>query len=195
MAEFHLDETLLTVLGEVVYARCAPDFRIVAASEGFSRLASHGREVIGRNLAEFIDLASVKAAAASGVETKLTLRSGGDLHTIVCRVRELETGCVLLGAKAMLSMSGALDGMTKIENQLVALNRKYQTKIAELERAKSQIDTLTGLLPICASCKKIRTEIGEWEEVEEYVGKRSEAEFSHGICPGCMKKLYPDFTG
>lgn len=193
MAEYLLDEILLVVLGEVVYARCAPDYRIDAASEGFNRLASQGREALGRNLAEFIDLPSVKAAAESGVETKLTVRSGGDLHTIVCRVREIDTGCVLIGAKAMLSMSGALDGMTKIENQLVALNRKYQAKIAELERANSRIDSLTGLLPICAGCKKIRTEAGEWEEVEVYVGKRSEAEFSHGICPGCMKRLYPEF--
>ena len=53
---------------------------------------------------------------------------------------------------------------------------------------------LEGILPICASCKKIRDDKGSWQYVEEYVRDRSEAEFSHGICPECKKKLYPEFT-
>jgi hypothetical protein len=54
--------------------------------------------------------------------------------------------------------------------------------------------SLTGFLPICASCKKIRDDKGYWEQVEVYIRDHSEAEFSHGICPECMKKLYPDET-
>lgn len=45
---------------------------------------------------------------------------------------------------------------------------------------------------ICASCKKIRDDKGYWEQVEVYIRDHSEAEFSHGLCPECMKKLYPD---
>jgi predicted Fe-S protein YdhL (DUF1289 family) len=56
----------------------------------------------------------------------------------------------------------------------------------------SKIKTLGGLLPICASCKKIRDDRGDWNQLEEYVQKHSEAEFSHSVCPGCAKKLYPD---
>ena len=51
---------------------------------------------------------------------------------------------------------------------------------------------LRGLLPICAHCKHIRDDDGYWHQVEAYVRDRSEAEFSHGICPKCMKELYPD---
>ncbi|EKD33843.1 MAG: hypothetical protein ACD_75C02577G0003 [uncultured bacterium] len=51
---------------------------------------------------------------------------------------------------------------------------------------------LEGFLPICASCKKIRDDAGNWQQMEEYIGDRSEAKFSHGICPSCAKKLYPD---
>ncbi|MDA3925037.1 MAG: hypothetical protein PF904_10105 [Kiritimatiellae bacterium] len=50
---------------------------------------------------------------------------------------------------------------------------------------------LEGVLPVCASCKKIRDDKGAWQQVEEYVRDRSDAEFSHGICPECAKKLYP----
>lgn len=60
-----------------------------------------------------------------------------------------------------------------------------------LEQALSQIRTLRGLLPICASCKKIRDDTGYWNQIETYIHAHSEATFSHGICPECMKKLYP----
>lgn len=53
---------------------------------------------------------------------------------------------------------------------------------------------LEGILPICASCKKIRDDKGAWNQIEEYVRDRSEAEFSHGICPECAEKLYPEFN-
>lgn len=54
--------------------------------------------------------------------------------------------------------------------------------------------TLSGMLPICASCKKIRDDKGYWNQIEAYITEHSEAKFSHGICPECMKKLYPGFV-
>ena len=62
----------------------------------------------------------------------------------------------------------------------------------KLERAQKEIKTLRGIVPICASCKKIRDDDGYWQQVEVYVREHSEAEFSHGICPDCLKKHYPD---
>jgi hypothetical protein len=66
--------------------------------------------------------------------------------------------------------------------------------IAELQEALANVRTLRGLVPICASCKKIRDDKGYWQQVEVYVRDHSEAEFSHGICPECTRKLYPDFA-
>jgi PAS domain S-box-containing protein len=63
--------------------------------------------------------------------------------------------------------------------------------ICELREALSKIRTLSGLLPICSSCKKIRNDEGYWEQIEIYISDRSEADFSHGMCPDCAKKLYP----
>ncbi len=60
-----------------------------------------------------------------------------------------------------------------------------------LERALGEIQQLRGILPICASCKKIRDEQGYWHQVEAYIRDHTEADFSHAICPDCMRKLYP----
>jgi len=65
--------------------------------------------------------------------------------------------------------------------------------ISELKKALSDIKTLSGLLPICASCKKIRDDKGYWNQIESYIQSHSGAEFSHGICPDCAKKLYPEY--
>lgn len=63
--------------------------------------------------------------------------------------------------------------------------------VEELTRAISSIKTLRGLLPICSYCKKIRNDKGYWEQIETYISKHSEAEFSHGLCPDCSAKYYP----
>jgi phosphoserine phosphatase RsbU/P len=61
----------------------------------------------------------------------------------------------------------------------------------DLQRALKEVKVLRGLIPICASCKKIRNDGGFWQQIEEYLGEHSEAEFSHGLCQPCIKKLYP----
>ena len=61
----------------------------------------------------------------------------------------------------------------------------------ELQRALKEVKVLRGLIPICASCKKVRNDGGLWQQLEEYLGEHSEAEFSHGLCQSCIKKLYP----
>ena len=64
--------------------------------------------------------------------------------------------------------------------------------VEELHDALVKVKTLSGLLPICASCKKIRDDKGNWDHIETYIGDHSEADFSHGICPECSRKLYPE---
>ena len=65
--------------------------------------------------------------------------------------------------------------------------------IIELQDALAEVRTLSGLLPICSGCKKIRDDQGYWNQIEDYISSRSKATFSHGICPECAKKLYPDY--
>ena len=63
---------------------------------------------------------------------------------------------------------------------------------ADLKKALDNVQALSGLLPICASCKNVRDDNGHWNSIESYVSKHSEANFSHDVCPECMEKLYPD---
>jgi hypothetical protein len=72
-------------------------------------------------------------------------------------------------------------------NLLLQLNKNLQNAFTEIKQLK-------GIIPICAECKKIRDDEGFWHQVESYVRDHSEAEFSHGICPECMKKLYPEYA-
>jgi len=65
--------------------------------------------------------------------------------------------------------------------------------IAELQDTLAQVKTLSGLLPICAACKKIRDDQGYWQQVEVYIREHSEVSFSHGMCPDCFKEWYPGY--
>lgn len=78
-------------------------------------------------------------------------------------------------------------------NKLENTNRELEEKNAELQIAIDNIKTLRGLIPICASCKKIRDDEGFWKSVEIYIEEHTKAEFTHGICPECMHKLYPEY--
>jgi len=66
--------------------------------------------------------------------------------------------------------------------------------INQLQEALAEVKTLSGMLPICASCKKIRDDKGYWNQIEIYIKNHSEAEFTHSICPDCRKKLYPELS-
>jgi len=69
---------------------------------------------------------------------------------------------------------------------------KKERLIAELQNALAEIKTLRGIVPICAYCKKVRDDEGYWNQVEAYIRKHTEAVFSHGICPNCAEKYFPD---
>ena len=89
-----------------------------------------------------------------------------------------------------IRMLGAHTDLTKLKRTEEELLRKTQ----ELEAANHKLrETISGILPICASCKKIRDDEGYWNHIEGFISAHSEAEFSHGICPDCAKRLYPEF--
>lgn len=89
---------------------------------------------------------------------------------------------------------------TFIIGSMIYWNRRLKKEIEDriaaehkMKDALSQVKTLEGLIPICAHCKNIRDDEGDWKQLEQYITEHSEAEFSHGICSECAKKHYPDF--
>ena len=72
-----------------------------------------------------------------------------------------------------------------------AREQELLLRTQELEQALREVKVLRGFIPICAKCKRIRTDTGDWQQLEEYIQNHSEAEFSHGFCQVCMKETYP----
>jgi AmiR/NasT family two-component response regulator len=87
--------------------------------------------------------------------------------------------------RATAELQAELDERKRVEAEREKL-------IHELQEALARVKTLSGLLPICASCKKIRDDQGYWHQVEVYFRDRSDADFSHSLCPDCARQLYPD---
>lgn len=83
-------------------------------------------------------------------------------------------------------------GCLTVVTKEMKLEEKCENLIEELKNALAEVKTLSGLLPICSSCKKIRDDKGYWNQIEAYISKHSKAEFSHAICPSCTKKIYPE---
>jgi preprotein translocase subunit YajC len=77
--------------------------------------------------------------------------------------------------------------------KLKQANKEKEVLIANLQKALDEVKTLSGILPICSSCKKIRDDDGYWQQIEEYIRSHSNADFTHGICNDCVEKLYPEF--
>lgn len=77
--------------------------------------------------------------------------------------------------------------------RIATLQRDLAEKVTELERALANVKQLSGLLPICSYCKRIRDDRDYWQQLETYLGNHSEAEFSHGVCPECLERATQDF--
>jgi hypothetical protein len=83
----------------------------------------------------------------------------------------------------------------RVTSQKKALLAQKQALARSLDDANTSIKILRGLLPICSGCKSIREHDGYWKSIEDYLQVHSGLEFSHGICPDCVEKLYPEFAG
>lgn len=97
-------------------------------------------------------------------------------------------------AYPILDPTGAVVALIEASVDITAQRRAEHERerlIADLRRALDQVKTLTGLLPICASCKKIRDGAGQWQPLEAYLTGHTDAELTHGLCPDCAEALYP----
>ena len=163
----------------------------------------------GTDLSERVDLIlmDILMPDQNGVEACRQIKSRAHLRDIpVIMVTAKSDASNLEAAFA----AGAIDYITKPVNSVVLLarvssaltlkqemdcrkarERELQRSNEELQQALREVKVLRGLIPICASCKKIRNDGGFWQQLEEYLGEHSEAEFSHGLCQPCIKKLYP----
>lgn len=106
----------------------------------------------------------------------------------LARVRTTRTALAVIAVLVIISLA-LLYGRFRLKQQSEA---RFRAQAEELRAVLDREQTLKGLLPICASCKKIRDDNGYWTQVERYVAEHSAAEFTHSICPTCFEGLYPD---
>jgi PAS domain S-box-containing protein len=160
-------------------------------SEALARLAAGGIDLV---------LTDLGLPDSQGLATFRKLRHAApDLVIIVLTGnddQEMAVAAVQEGAQDFL-VKGQISGSLLVRAVRCAIERKrveeaLQEKVEELQKAAAQIKTLHGILPICASCKKIRDDQGYWNQVEVYVRDHSEAEFSHAICPECTQSQYSE---
>lgn len=152
-------------------------FTIVYWVSTFAVAVSSVRRRYGRNLILPLGLAIVVVLDLLRLIDVIAYRYGG---------RSL----MHAGTSASLFLIGTFSSGFFIMIGLVELNTQKTEQ--ELRLAVSEVKTLRGIVPICASCKKVRDDSGYWNAVEAYVQKHTEAEFSHSLCPDCVRKLYPD---
>lgn len=112
----------------------------------------------------------------------------GEVFGTICAVDTKENKWVSPSESLLRTVKDAVEAHLALVAAMEELDKKNQ----ELEHTLGEIKTLRGLLPMCASCKKIRDDQGYWRQIELYIEAHSEAQFSHGICPECAKKLYPN---
>jgi len=85
-----------------------------------------------------------------------------------------------------------LQARVRVGERMVELQSALSDRVRELQKALDHVKTLQGILPICMHCHKIRTDEKSWQRIEGYIEQHSEAQFSHGLCPECMEKYYPE---
>jgi hypothetical protein len=108
------------------------------------------------------------------------------------------TSLALLHARSHRALDEAREALRIERDELDARVRERTAElehiVEELRDAATRIRVLQGLLPICCGCKKVRDDTGYWRAIEEYITQHSEATFSHGLCPDCMERLYPELA-
>ena len=154
-------------------------------------------DAIGKTDADFF---TEEHASQAYIDEQRIMQSGFPLENI----EEKETwpdGSVHWVSTTKLPLrdtAGKIIGTCGISRDITARKQievEREMLIRNLRSAIEQIKTLKGLVPMCSGCKKIRDDHGYWEKVESYLSRHADIEFTHGLCPDCLKSIYPEYSG
>ena len=196
----HVDEfdDFISQTGTLVVIVIDKDLKISTHNNSFSQLITSGIDASGKLINAFLlpesrgILPLPDSVKSQSVRLNFTT-SGSSSIPLNCHVVRVEDGKhLILGGQLMLASEEILQKMTIMSNEMANITRDIQRKNRELKAAHSKIKILSGLIPICMYCKKIRDDQGYWNKLEKFISENSEAEFSHGICDPCMEKHFPE---
>lgn len=195
-AERVLLRTMIDNLPDRIYAKDTEGRFIVCNQATASRLGvAHPDDVIGKSDFDFLPR---ELAARFHSDEQAVVQSGQPLvnHEEPMDAVEGSVRWNLATKVPLRDRHGTIIGVVGVGRNITEIKnaeRERERLIAELQHALTEVETLSGLVPICANCKKIRDDQGYWTQLELYIQRRSKAQFSHSICPDCVAKLYPDF--
>jgi PAS domain S-box-containing protein len=173
--------------------RCAPTGRILDANPAFAAILGmpDRAALLQANFADLHPTPGEFTAWREAVERE------GSVASVECRfkARDGRFRWVEIHAKALrdpasrqIQYEGSVEDITARKQA----NEEREKLITDLQQALAKVKSLSGLLPICAACKKIRDEGGKWNVIETYIEQHSHAHFTHGFCPECVRQLYPE---
>lgn len=126
---------------------------------------------------------------------KITIHDKRNIQEILNKRKNGQIFPCLLASSVLLDSGGVKRGQMGISRDITEVKKaeaEREQLIGNLREALENVKTLKGLLPICAQCKKIRDDDGFWQQVESYIEDQLDTEFSHGMCPDCLKETYPE---
>ncbi len=169
------------------------DGRIVEVNEGFCQLTEYSRE---EALGSSTIVLRLWANAKDRARVATTLRDAKTIHNYECGfITKFGKRLQCLYSGETIELDSEPHALSVVRD-ITAIKRSVEEReslIAELQNALSKVKQLEGILPTCCFCKRIRDEKGQWHDMEVYIHKHSQAEFSHGLCPECAKRHYPDY--
>jgi PAS domain S-box-containing protein len=170
------------------------DRRILRTNRAFAHLVGKEfRQIVGQKLPTVLDAVACPEPSCPLEESWDSGWPATCIHEFQGRILEMRTAAVLEGGPGLPDQVARLIFVMRDISERNRMEEERDQLILGLQDALAKVKALSGLLPICANCKKIRDDQGYWHSVEAYMKEHSEARFSHGLCPGCMKELYPWF--
>jgi DNA-binding response OmpR family regulator len=179
----------------------------VLSAEGYQvRVAVSGEAALASVAASRPDLVllDVRMPGISGLEVCRLLKSSDAQRSVPViflsaagEPEDIAAGFAAGGADYVTKPFRVVELLARVRAHLeIHAARENQARlIAELREALENVKLLSGLVPICAQCKKIRNDTGFWQQMEIYIETHSMAKFSHGMCPDCIHSLYPELAG
>jgi len=176
-------------------------YRVDLACDGGEGLAMAEREAYGivivdYNLPVCDGLEVLRRLRRAGIETPVIMLTGAGTESVAVDAMKLGASDYVVKDPdgGYLALFPSVIERIREQQRLLDAKRHWEEErerlIVELQRALAEVRHLSGLLPICSCCKKIRDDQGYWSQVEVYIQNHSEAEFSHSICPDCAQRLY-----
>jgi len=175
----------------------AKDLTIERANKGFRRhLNMLDAHIIGAPIHSFllVESQALFDTLSQGEHRSFSLSFApeqGVVTVLHAHIYATVNHFIIFGEHPVDTHHELIDKMSQLNSELVNAMRELRRKQNELDHAQAEVNTLSGLLPICSNCMKIRDDKGYWNRIETYISQNSKARFTHGVCPVCIEKLYP----